>query len=332
MIGLLDSALLPVILVAIATTTVLILVYSGIYGGPRKRLEVRARKVQARVVTAPISARGLPNVRLRNKDSSFASFDKIIKRYLPRPQELRLRLQRTGKTITIGEYVLTCVAVGAILGWLRTFLFPLPPALGVMLGIMIGVGLPHFYISILIKKRLKRFLNDFPDAIELIIRGVRSGLPVPESIRTVGNEFIGPVGQEFRIVADKLKLGQQMDQALLEAGVRINSPEFKFFVISLAVQRETGGNLAETLENLADLLRKRRQMLLKIRAMSSEARASAMILGSLPFIMFAIMYLLNPGYVMMLFNDPRGVVMTVAALASIAFGIFVMAKLARFEI
>ncbi|MBM3487172.1 MAG: hypothetical protein FJX67_11165 [Alphaproteobacteria bacterium] len=151
-------------------------------------------------------------------------------------------------------------------------------------------------------------------------------------MRTVGNEFVGPVGQEFRIVADKLKLGQQMDQALLEAGVRINSPEFKFFVISLAVQRETGGNLAETLENLGDLLRKRRQMLLKIRVRSSEARASAMILGSLPFIMFAIMYLLNPGYVMMLFNDPRGVVMTMAALASIGFGILVVAKLSKFEI
>jgi len=123
-----------------------------------------------------------------------------------------------------------------------------------------------------------------------------------------------------------------MDQALLEAGVRINSPEFKFFVISLAVQRETGGNLAETLENLGDLLRKRRQMLLKIRVRSSEARASAMILGSLPFIMFAIMYLLNPGYVMMLFNDPRGVVMTMAALASIGFGILVVAKLSKFEI
>ncbi|MBM3487171.1 MAG: hypothetical protein FJX67_11160 [Alphaproteobacteria bacterium] len=180
MIGFLDSALLPVLLLAIATTTVLILLYSGFYGGPRKRLEARARKLQSRLVATPAGTRGLPNVRLRNKDSSFASLDKIIKRYLPRPQELRLRLQRTGKSITIGEYVLTCVAVGAILGWLRTFLFPLPTALGVMLGIMIGVGLPHFYLSILITKRLKRFLNDFPDAIELIIRGVRSGLPVPE--------------------------------------------------------------------------------------------------------------------------------------------------------
>ena len=114
---------------------------------------------------------------------------------------------------------------------------------------------------------------------------------------------------------------------------RIDTPEFKFFIISISVQRETGGNLAETLDNLVDILRRRRQMKLKIKAMSSEARASAYIIGSLPFAMFGILLLINPGYAMELFHDPRGLIMVAVGLTSMpGHGVLVMAKMVRFEI
>jgi tight adherence protein B len=164
------------------------------------------------------------------------------------------------------------------------------------------------------------------------VRGLRSGLPVTESIRTIGTEVPDPIGVEFRTVTDGVGLGQSLEEALWDAAKRLDTPEFKFFVVSLSIQRETGGNLAETLSNLADILRRRRQMRLKIKAMSSEARASAYILASLPFIVFGAITIFNPGYSMQLFEDPRGHVLVAAGLTSLVVGVLVMAKMIRFEI
>jgi tight adherence protein B len=152
-----------------------------------------------------------------------------------------------------------------------------PVLLSVLLGIFFGVGGPHFVIGRMIKRRLNKFNANFPDAIELMVRGLRSGLPITETLGIVGGEIQGPVGVEFRMVADKMKIGRTMEVALQETADRLGTPEFQFFVITLAIQRETGGNLAETLSNLSDVLRKRAQMKLKIRAMSSESKASAYI-------------------------------------------------------
>ncbi len=164
------------------------------------------------------------------------------------------------------------------------------------------------------------------------MRGLKSGLPVTESIKVVGEEIGDPVGIEFRGIADAMKLGQSMEDSMWDTAKRLDTPDFKFFVSSLSVQRETGGNLTETLDNLSDILRKRKQMKNKVKAMSSEAKASGIIIGSLPFIMFAIIYILNPGYVSQLFVDPRGQAMLAAGALSMVTGIAVMAKMIKFEI
>jgi tight adherence protein B len=140
------------------------------------------------------------------------------------------------------------------------------------------------------------------------------------------------VGKEFRDISDRVKFGQPLDEALWETARRLDTAEFKFFVISISVQRETGGNLSEALGNLSDILRRRRQMGLKIKAMSSEAKASAIILGSLPFIMFGIIFALNPEYEMALFTDPRGQMMLGVGIAIMSFGVLVMNKMIKFEI
>jgi tight adherence protein B len=164
------------------------------------------------------------------------------------------------------------------------------------------------------------------------VRGTRTGLPASEARRTIADEIQDPVGREFREVTDQMKIGVAMDEAMWSAARRLGIPEFNFLVISLAIQQETGGNLAEILEKLSDMVRRREQMRLKVKAMSSEARASAMIIGSLPFVMAGVISFVNPGYMSTLFTDPRGWVMIGIGLTSLLIGIGIMAKMIKFEI
>jgi tight adherence protein B len=258
--------------------------------------------------------------------------DAVAHRILPRPQALRERLLRTGKKIGLGQYALACIAAALAESVIRPIFLPVSPVAAVLIAIVFGLGAPHVVISHLIKRRMKRFVAQFPDAIDLIVRGLKSGLPTTESIRIVGEEFGDPVGTEFQRIFDQVRFGQTLDEALWDTAKRLDTPEFRFFCISLSVQRETGGNLSETLENLSDVLRKRRQMQLKIRAMSSEAKASTIILGSLPFIMFMLLYLVNGSYVMQLITDPRGMILTGVGLCSLGVGVFIMIRMAKFPI
>ena len=165
-----------------------------------------------------------------------------------------------------------------------------------------------------------------------MVRGLRSGLPITETLGIVASEIPGPVGIEFRMVADKMKIGRTMEAALQDTADRLGTAEFQFFVITLAIQRETGGNLAETLSNLADVLRKRAQMKLKIRAMSSESKASAYIVGSLPFIVFGLVWMMNPQYMGGFFTDQRLIVAGIGGMVWMGIGALIMAKMVNFEI
>ncbi len=269
------------------------------------------------------------------RDTNYSAnplIDRVLRQAIPRPDRLRARLQQTGKDITLGVYAIINVLMLIAAGGGAHFWIGLSPILSAMVGLTIGVGLPHFMIGRMIAKRQKKFLGQFPESLDLIVRGLKSGLPVTETMGMVAREMPDPVGTEFRRVADEVQLGQTMEQALWEAAQRIAVQEMKFFIIALSIQRETGGNLAETLENLSDILRRRRQMKMKIRAMSSEARASAMIIGAMPFIVSGILYLVNRDYVMMLVTDPRGVVLASVGLTLMAVGGGVMAKMIRFDV
>jgi tight adherence protein B len=271
-------------------------------------------------------------VSLRKTDSSIAQLDKAIKQILPNPAKLRLRLARTGKDITLGVYVLmTLVALALGVLVVRHFTgLAMGPSL--LVGGVLGMLIPHMAVGFMIGRRKKKFLGNFPDAIDVLIRGLKAGLPAAESMRIVGQEMGGPVAQEFTRITDGLKMGGEFDDILWGAAERINLPEFNFFVITLTIQRETGGNLGETLENLSDMLRKRRQVKLKVKALSSEAKASAIIIGSLPFALFGILYMLNRDYVMMLFTHPKGPWLVGIGFAMQALGIGVMVKLVKFDI
>jgi len=250
---------------------------------------------------------------------------------VPKPALLRKRLEMTGKEITLGKYAMVCLGVAVFIAALL-MLRGAPLLLSIFIGLFFGIGGPHFVIGKLIARRLKKFNVNFPDAIELMVRGLRSGLPITETLGIVAQEIQGPVGIEFRMVADKMKIGKTMESALQDTADRLGTPEFQFFVITLAIQRETGGNLAETLSNLADVLRKRAQMKLKIRAMSSESKASAWIVGSLPFVVFSLVWFINPKYMGGFFIDQRLMVAGMVGLIWMSIGAFIMSKMVNFEI
>jgi len=244
---------------------------------------------------------------------------------------LAIRLDRTGKGWSLTQYFYSSLGLAlgiAVLMYLRTGAALL--SLGV--GLFIGAGLPHLAVNFFIKRRTNAFNSKFPDAIELLVRGLRSGLPVTETLAVVAQELPGAVGDEFKGIVERIKIGRTMEESLQETADRLGIPEFNFFCITLAIQRETGGNLAETLSNLSDVLRKRSQMKLKIRAMSSESKASAYIVGALPFIVFGMIYWINPGYIGGFFEDERLIVTGLGGLVWMSIGGFIMAKMVSFEI
>jgi len=263
------------------------------------------------------SARRLQAIRFRHSGSAMdkveAQLRKAVAARKPRATQvagsqsriaaLNLRLYRTGKDWTFKQYVRASVglfAAVAILVYLKTGAL----LLALLMGTAVGGGIPHMVVGYLIKKRGNQFTTNFPDAIELLVRGLRSGLPVGETLSVIGQEVPGPVGEEFKLVTERIRIGRTMEDALQDTADRLDTAEFSFFCITLAIQRETGGNLAETLANLAEVLRKRAQMKLKIRAMSSESKASAYIVGSLPFIVFGLIYWINTNYISNFFIDP----------------------------
>jgi tight adherence protein B len=266
----------------------------------------------------------------RTKDSGIPILDRLVK-LLPNPDKLRHRLARTGRNLTLGEYLLmNALAAGLfyilfhMLGWAKI--------INVLLAIMLGLGLPHMVVGFMGARRIKKFLANFPEAIDTMCRGLRSGLPVTESIAAVGREMPEPVGTEFHRIADGVSMGKSLESAMWEIAQRIDAPEYRFLIVAMAIQKETGGNLAETLGNLADLIRRRRQLRLKIKAMSAEARASAMIIGSLPFIMFTLLMIVNADYMMTLFQSVRGKMMAGGALLWMAIGWATMTKMIHFEL
>lgn len=299
--------------------------------GKQRQLRARVDRIGERA--RPLSTEERVQRQLKRKTTSSSPLlEGMALKLLPRPDEIRMRLQRTGKSVSLGRYLVLSAIIGSVGASIGAIVIGLPWFVNFAIAIGTGVGLPHLYVGWMITRRRNAFTKMFPDAIDLMVRGLRSGLPVTETISACGREMSDPVGVEFQRIADAVRLGQTLEEALWEAARRLDTAEFKFFVISLSVQKETGGNLAETLANLSDILRSRKQMRLKIKAMSSEANASAAILGSLPFIMFGIIYFMSPEYESVLFIDIRGRVMLGGAVALMAGGVLVMRKMIRFDI
>lgn len=319
---------LPVILIiagAFLAFALLVLLLGGPSAGKAKTRRLASVKDRHAASTeAVVAAQMRKTIASGGETSALASM-------MPRRDEMEKRLRRTGKNWTITQYMFASMALFVVVtGGLLAVRAPLP--LAGLVGLMVSLGIPYLVVSRTIKKRVTQFNARFPDAIDLLVRGLKSGLPVTETFQVVSQELPGPVGEEFKGVVERIRIGNTMEAALQESAVMLGTPEFQFFCITIQIQRETGGNLAETLANLSDVLRKRAQMKLKIRAMSSEAKASAYIVGALPFFVFGVVWTMNPSYLQGFFFEPRLIIAGIGGLIWMSIGAGIMAKMISFEI
>jgi tight adherence protein B len=327
-----------ILIVVLVTTLMGVGIFAFAGPSPEKARKRRLALIRGRHSD---SAEALLEARMRKAISNRAPENggKILVSLIPNPENLSKRLRMTGKKWTLNQYMTGCAIIFLLVSlFLVVRGFPL--VMAAFVGLAAGLGLPHWWVGKLINKRVFKFNAKFPDALELLVRGLRSGLPIAETLGIVSTEVPGPVGEEFRLITERIKIGKSMDQALQETADRLGTPEFQFFVISLAIQRETGGNLAETLSNLATVLRQRAQMKLKIRAMSSESKASAYIIGALPFLVFGMICYINFNYMSPFFTpDPAGIfglslmqVIGIGGMCWMGIGAFIMAQMINFEI
>ena len=211
------------------------------------------------------------------------------------------------------------VSLGAgMLGWLAWLLFPL-----------VAIGFCRAIFGGMITKRIDRLRVQLPDALGLIVRAVRVGIPVSEALRAVARESTAPTALEFDRLADQIAIGTPMDAALRQMSERNQLPEYGFFAAALTLQAQTGGGLAETLELLADVTRKRVAMKARGHALSAEARTSSLVLGGLPFVTSIGLYVMAPDYIGVLFKDPTGHTVLGGALLLLALGAFAMRTIIR---
>jgi tight adherence protein B len=205
------------------------------------------------------------------------------------------------------------------------------PLVIVLAAFVVGLGLPRWILGFLTARRKKKFTQNFAPAIDVIVRSVKSGLPINEALRIVAREAPNPVGSEFNNLVESLKVGVTLDQALKRMMESMPTPEVGFFGIVMTIQGKSGGNLSEALGNLAFVLRDRKRLQGKIKAMSSEAKASAAIIGSLPPGVMGIVYVTTPAYIMKLFTTQSGNLILAGCAVWMSIGIMVMRKMINFK-
>lgn len=243
---------------------------------------------------------------------------------------LSLRLVQAGlRTTPKGFFLLS--ALSGVSGLLLAFLLGAPPLIILGIAFVTAFGLPRFVVNFLRKRRMNAFTNELASAVEVIVRGVKAGLPLNDCLRMIATEAKEPVRSEFRQVVDELQIGLPIDEAITHLYERMPLPEANFLAIVISIQSKAGGSLSEALGNLAKVLRDRKKMKAKIKAMSSEAKSSAAIIGSLPIIVMVLVYITSPDYIMVLFVTPIGQVVLGCSALVMLIGIMVMKKMISFD-
>lgn len=243
---------------------------------------------------------------------------------------LSARLHQAGLTWTPTRFWIVSGVVGLTVAVLM-FVVTQKPALALGAAFSAAFGLPRWVIGFLAKRRMGKFTSAFADAMDVIVRGIRSGLPVHDCLRVIGEESPEPLAGEFRRLTENLAVGMTMDQALGKMYEHMPTSELRFFAIVLAIQQKAGGNLAEALNNLSTVLRARKMMREKIKALSAEATASAAIIGCLPPGVTLLITITSPAYMAPMFQDPRGQMLLLGGVIWMSVGVFVMRKMINFK-
>jgi tight adherence protein B len=245
---------------------------------------------------------------------------------------MRLRLQRAGLDASPRAFWIGSACCGLALAasiWLSGPSLPfIVPLLAAFVG---GLGLPRWLLARLTKRRQTRFVDEFANAIDVIVRGVKSGLPLPECMAIIARESPEPVGGEFTELVEQQRVGVPMSEAFERMMTRMPLPEVRFFAIVIAIQQQAGGNLSEALGNLSGVLRDRKRLQAKVRALSAEAKASAAVLGALPFIVMILVYITTPAYITILWTTQFGKFLLACAAVWMTIGVLVMRKMINFK-
>jgi tight adherence protein B len=247
------------------------------------------------------------------------------------------QIAQAGLSITPVHYWAGATGIGLVFGIIGLILQsgaenPLFMYLAGAMGFFVGfLGLPRWVLGMFVAGRQKKFANQLADAIDIIVRGVKSGLPLNQCMRIIAAESPEPLRTEFQSLVDSSAMGVPLDQSMQRMYDRMPLPEVNFFSIVLIIQQKTGGNLSESLGNLSSVLRARKLMKEKVKALSSEAKASAMIIGSLPPMVMAMVYFTRPSYIMILFTEPMGHLILLGAATMMSMGIFIMNKMVNFK-
>jgi tight adherence protein B len=242
---------------------------------------------------------------------------------------LQAELAAAGNRIGMLHLVAVALFAGFSVPALLLYFRLMSPALATFFGLAAAAGAGISLLALAQARYRARFLDIFPDALDLICRAVKAGLPVVEAMVVAGRDIADPVGSELRLALNEMQIGAEPQDALQRMADRIRVPDFRFYVVALALQRRTGGGLAETLTNLSAVIRARKALRLKARALSAETKASAFVLAILPFVLGALLYVINPALMSVLFTDPRGRFMLGIILLSIITGIGIMAMIIR---
>jgi Flp pilus assembly protein TadB len=313
--------------VVLSVLAAVVLIGGALFASMRadRRRESRQQRLRAVVATGP--SEDAPTLSLRRPLTRAGIRDLfLLSKFWLR---LEAAFAAAGNRIGLPHLAVTGVAAAGMTVLFSKKIMAFNPALVVLLGIAAAVAAPMVLLRFLQSRYQNKFLDPFPDALDLMCRAVRAGLPVFEAMEVASREIIAPVGTELARTLEEMRIGVDIDEALQHTADRIRVADFRFFVVALTLQRRTGGGLAETLSNLSRIIRRRKEIRVKARALTAESKASAAVLGMLPFAVGALLFLLNPGLMSVLFDDPRGRFMLGMALLSLAIGIAVMALIIR---
>lgn len=335
MFGLDPKVILLIILVAIAVGA---LAYSIMFNSidSERKSEVRLSRLSSGKHN--IAQKKAANDRLNEMSKRKKSVQESLKELEEKQKtskvagtKLKDRLIQAGLSISTRQYYIYGIICGVFFAF-AAFITSQDPLIAFGVFIVAAFGLPAWVLSFIRKRRFKAFINELPNALDVMVRSIKSGLPLNDAVRLIASEGAEPVKSEFVRVVEAQQVGLNIPEACDRMFLRIPLPEVNFFSVVINIQAQAGGNLSEALGNLSTVLRARKQMKAKVKALSMEAKASAAIIGSLPFIVTLLVYISSPEYITMLFTDPRGHFIIGVSLLWMTIGVLVMRKMIDFEV
>ena len=321
--------------VVLATLAVGGIIYAFMYDrvSSEVKTEKRVKSIQARHDTGRTKAAArLQDAAKRRKtvQDSLKELEDRQKEKHKKNTGLKKRMQQAGLELSMQQFILLSVLCGVGFG-AAAYLADVPPYIAAAAAIVGGLGFPRWLVGYMFKRRMNKFLAEFPTAVDVIVRGVKAGLPLNDCLSIVAKEAKEPVAGEFARIIEGQQMGLPLSEAIGRLYANVPLTEANFFGIVVSIQQSAGGNLSEALGNLSNVLRDRKKMKQKISAMSAEAKASAGIIGALPFLVMLLVYLTTPEYIKILFTDPTGHIILVCSGLWMAMGIFVMKKMISFD-